>query len=438
MKKKCLKIFSMALLVVILCTLTGCSDKDVSTNPVEESQNTSSTELLSNSVSNLASSEKNDDGIKILSVVQLQDVDTEISLVQLSEKTVSVINERGEVIKTIDEENSDKLLYQSYAYKNGVIYKDIDKNEKTQIKDKDIKEVIDLDTSKVIVEASDKVTIEGVTTSGYILTINTVENLSGTTYESKVIDKTGNTLWSKEYKYQPSLFRAVGKDFILYSDSSSENISFVDVNTGKTTELEFDNGGLKCERYGDLLFAGVDENSYAINLNTGEVISIDLNRVQKILNDKYVYATPLWGTEGIYTMQGELVKDLSEGGVKEINYKDNIYSIFSQTDFYYTLNDNFEYIVQPTKVHEDYGYLTFRPYGIEFINNNYLYYIKDSDFKADEPLNDLAIKLNYYSFHNYYKDNVSTIFQEIQDFTTKTSEFSLLDVKTLEKIEIKK
>ena len=104
-----------------------------------------------------------------------------------------------------------------------------------------------------------------------------------------------------------------------------------------------------------------------------------------------MYATPLWGTVGIYTMDGELAKDLTEGEVDDIFYYNGTYYVISETGFFYTMNDSFEYVKQPAKMLEDkYLSIDIGQYLTSFSLDLTSYYIPTSQFDPSQDLSQIA------------------------------------------------
>ena len=215
--------------------------------------------------------------------------------------------------------------------------------------------VKDLRDNSIKVEGTDLIELVDITESGYILEKVTIENLAGEKYESRIVDMQGNVIWKNEDSKSIEYFQTVIGDYVAYrADRAGGNYYIIDAKTGKSIDTGFSciPGYFECIPFGDYLLTGISANNdkyIVIDLKNFKKINTNLSHVHKILNDKYVYATPLWGTVGIYTMEGKLAKDLTEGEVEDIFYSNNTYHVISKTGYYYTLNDSFEYVKEPKK-----------------------------------------------------------------------------------------
>lgn len=406
MKKKILSLISVIALLAMLVTFTGCG------NNSEEVQQNGETNGEQNNGEVVTSN-----GQKISTIVQAPDEDTGEAVIKLGDDYSKsyVVNSSGEIVYTIDNQ------YMGYTYKNGYVY--------------NTQEVVDLSTGEAILTADANTEIKGITKSCFILERVKKEELGGTKYETKVVDKTGKSVWSEEQdRSSLEYFKAVGGDLVVYLPNTFSNVNYtlIDPRTGKTADLGWHSvaGYFQCERQGDYLLVGISANNdkyKVVNVNTGNVTDTGLSHVKVIFNDKYVYARPLWGTVGIYSMDGKLVKDLTEGSVEKIAYLNNKYYVQSETGFYYTLNENFEYVTNPIKINDTlYSDIEIRPYGIEFTANGQKYYINEADFKPDTDMTSTATLL---------EGTLSNTTGE-SAFLTAGSEIKLVNLKTLEEIQI--
>lgn len=385
MKKKILNLLVILLLTTFLFILTGCGDAQVSVNPLnpgEIGQPQQPEQTVAQGEDREIASVKN----------PFTESNSE-SIVTLSRGmgTSYVVNESGKIqyeLEGIDGE-----------YSNGYVYSKNNNNVK------------DLKSNTVIATGDADTTCVGVTSGGYVLQNVVKEELAGKVYKSQIIDKTGKVIWSHENKSsKPEYFKAVYGDYVIYLTNtySNQKYTIIDAKTGKTTSTGYCSvaGYFEYKIKGKYMLIGITANNdhYSIfNMETGELINTKLSHIHKILNDKYVYATPLWGTVGIYSTDGTLVKSLEEGKVQDIYYYNNKYYVISTTGFYYTLDDKFTYVDQPVKINSVYKEIRPTQYGIYFttgeststnkntktktINvNDKQYFIKESDFEADKDV----------------------------------------------------
>ncbi len=97
------------------------------------------------------------------------------------------------------------------------------------------------------------------------------------------------------------------------------------------------------------------------------MINTKLSHVKKLLDDKRVYAEPLWETPGIYNYEDQkLLKGFDEGGIVHFAEYNDKYYIISQTNFYYVIDDNYNYVKEPVKLPDDmtYNSVEFKEFGM--------------------------------------------------------------------------
>lgn len=394
-------LLAVAVLCAMLISLTGCVNNPVQTmQEGVESQNgtTPAQEQGDATTGETQQSNPEQSGLQVSSIIQGFDENCSEALVKLSnDSNFNVINTEGKVVYSFSDENlpsyassSDMKYYNGYLLVN---------RESSTDDDKVISYVKDLRDGTTKIEGTDLIECVDITESGYVLQRVKVESLAGETYESRIVDINGNVIWKNEDHWSVTYFATIVGDFVAYLPDTYSNQNYIIINakTGKTIDLGFHcvSNYFDCQVFGDYLLVGVsaNNNNYSvIDLNNFKKINTGLSHVHKILNDKYVYATPLYGTIGIYTMEGKLSKDLTEGKVEDIFYYDNTYHVLSQTGYYYTLNDSFKYVKQPVKMLEDtYSTIRIGEYLTTFTTKNLTsYHIPTSQFDPSQDMTQTA------------------------------------------------
>ena len=379
MKKTFLTIGTIILLISVLFILTGC-----------EKQNNSESTTETKEVN--STSRTNDK--EFSSVEKNFDENTKEAVVTIQAK-YRVINENGDILYEIEDDNVPLDLKDNFTYRNGLLAVDYDNTAL----DKHTSYIKDLKTGEMIVEGNDKLECIDVTQDGYILEEEAKEELGGSSKEAKIVDKSGKVIWS-ESNNGSEYFKVIEGNSVLYLDFAGVGTyKVIDAKTGKVTDLGFSCSAnnlvlQKTGKYALINDSSNDEKHYfVVNTEDGTAKNVGIGGIKQIINDKYVYAVPLYKEKGIYTMDGTLVKDLSEGGVKNIYYADNRYHIISDTNFYYTLNDNFDYINEPVKINEEYTNITPTECGVYFEKGQDGYVISSDKFKADQDITGEAKKL---------------------------------------------
>lgn len=220
--------------------------------------------------------------------------------------------------------------------------------------------VRDLNDGVIKIEEDSATKFTGITESGYVLQRAVTDTLGGLVYESKIVDIEGNVVWQNEDSKTIEYFQPLVKDLVIYCEASYENYYLINVRTGDIIDLGFncDADHFEYDISGRYFWANSGNNytDIIIDMEDFRVVSTSVDGVYKVLNDKYVYARPNHREAGIYNLNEELIKDLSEGGVKYITYMDGLYYVISDTEFFYTMNDQLEYVQEPVKMHESYSY----------------------------------------------------------------------------------
>ena len=390
-KRILLLILSIVLLVSIF-TLTGCGPQIGGTptgnNEAQNGgENQQAQETPNNNIQQGTST--------VLTVVYGFDDGRTESLIKYSDDSnYYVINKEGKVVYTISDEYMD-ISTSRVKYSNGYLLINTERygasGEETKIN-----YVKDLRDGSTKLEGNETTELIGITESGYVLERVKIEALGGTTYESRIVDLSGNVVWRSEDNYQVEYFETVVGDIVAYAGSSYSGYSLINAKTGKTIDLGFScvKGYFDCFVFGDYILTGVSANNddyLIIDINNFKKIEPKLSHVHKILNDKYIYSTPLWGTVGIYTMQGKLAKDLTEGEVEDMFYHNGTYYVISKTGFFYTMNDKFEYVKQPVKMLEDtYEDIEIGQYITTFTVDSTSYYMQTSQFDPSQDLTQTA------------------------------------------------
>lgn len=426
-QKKIAILIAAVMILLSLFTLTGCGMQ----NPVQMAQEGM------NQLQSTGTGEQNNGQIssntQISNVIQPFDEQHEEALVTFTNDTnYYVINTEGKVVYSFSEPNVPSYASDSITYANGYILVDREISNYGE-EDQRINYVKDLRDGSTKIEGTELIELVDITESGYVLQRVVVESLGGKTYESRIVDINGNIVWQKEDGYGIEYFATVLGDYVAYcEDSYSDNYKIIDVKNNKTIDLGFGcaSGYFECIPFGNYLLTGISVNNdeyVIVNLNNFTKTNTGLSHVHKILNDKYVYATPLWGTVGIYTMDGELAKDLTEGEVEDIFYSNNTYYVISKTGYFYTLNDSFEYVKQPAKMLEDaYTGIDIGPNVTEFTKDSNIYYMPTNQFSPDQDMSTIATQGNL----DEVNGKVSFL---IQDSNRK-----LLNLETMQEITIQK
>lgn len=429
-QKKILIVILSILLLVSVFTLTGCGPQ-IGGIPTGGNEAQSSGENQNSGEQ--AQNNNVQQGIStILTVVYgFDDGRTEALIKYSNDSNYYVINKEGNVVYTISDEYMD-INTNRVKYSNGYLLINTMRYGATSEDDRTINYVKDLRDGSTKLEGNETTELVNVTESGYVLERVTIEALGGTTYESRIVDLSGNVVWRSEDNYQVECFETVVGDIVAYAGSSYSGYSLINAKTGKTIDLGFScvKGYFDCFVFGDYILTGVSANNddyLIIDINNFKKIEPELSHVHKILNDTYIYSTPLWGTVGIYDMQGELAKDLTEGEVEDMFYHNGTYYVISKTGFFYTMNDKFEYVKQPVKMLEDtYEDVDIGEYITTFTVDSTSYYMQTSQFDPSQDMTQTATQGTLDSSNG----NVG--------FITSNGLTKLYNLETLQEITIQK
>ncbi len=340
----------------------------------------------------------------------------------------------------IDESGKTKYKFtkegDNFVYRNGYLVESSGDN--TWVKD--------LRTNKKIFEGDKYKKYVDVTEDGHVLVNILKEELSGNSYYSQILDKDGKVVWENENKRASvEYFKVITKNLVIFSPYSYDNYRAINAKTGTETDLKLDGvkSYLDISITGNNVLFGISANNddyEIINADTAAVTFTDTSHVNQIFNDKYVFARPLWGTVGIYDYNGELVKDLTEGDVQHITYKDGKYYVISNTNFFYVMDESFNYVKEPKKIEEVDGIKNweFKPYGI-VIPNDDLYkttYIPYDSFNPEKSISSQLKTLD--GQIKYYNDKVGLMLTNKTDGNVSGGAYKLINITNLKEIKISK
>ena len=399
-QKKILMLILSIVLVLGMFLLTGCGPQqiqDANANPNGVNQGGEQNAEQNNGGLFGQANQNNGQqtSSEISYIVEEFDDGREESLVSFTyDYNYYVINKEGKVIYTFSDDTT-RFAVSDLKYYNGYILTNRDsytpEGEETKIN-----YVKDLRDGSIKLQGNETTELIDITESGYVLERVTVEALGGTTYESRIVDLNGNVVWKNEDNYSVEYFSTIVGDIVAYADSSYSGYILINAKTGKTIDLGFScvRGYFDCFVMGDYILTGVSANNddyLIIDIDNFKKIEPKLSHVHKVLNDKYIYSTPLWGTVGIYTMQGKLAKDLTEGEVEDMFYHNGTYYVISKTGFFYTMDDKFAYVKQPAKMLEDtYENIQIGQYITTFTVDGTEYYMQTNQFDPSQDMTQVA------------------------------------------------
>lgn len=382
MKRKLLYLSIIMVLIIGLFTLTGCSENEEAENTNDEN-------------SNSAVSSNTTDNYTITNIIKsFNDLDTYITdgaIVQLNnnEENCYIIDGEGKILYEITNPDIVNATNVEVSYMNGYIC--YNNNQGTSY-------VLDLRTGDKIAEGTETIECLDVTYDGYVLQKITNEEISGTTYQVRIIDKEGNVVWENGAEERSSIDTITGNYVVFDSRCNEYNSVLINVETGKATDLGI-NGtieGIKA-KYNHIVI----NSSIIYDMNTDSIVLKFENQdeIESLLNENYFYTY-----SGIYNVNdGTLVKDLTDGKVENMYYTNNKYYVISDNYFYYILDENFEYTYEPTKILATaYPEAKLTNFGVEYTGyengETIQYYIPYDEFKADEDLSSIETKVPFIAF----------------------------------------
>jgi len=358
MKKILNGVLVILMLMSMLIVLTACGDED------DDDYSSRKKKKNKNEVVEEIDEEEEDIDYDTAEVDVIEDSDIEESSVSRTSNSNSIssissdFNEYSEANAYVNGSglvvfnNKGEILSDLSSYVNGYTY-GYNNDYKQCVKDSKGKILYTVEEDNV----NTSISIVGVTGEGYSLQTVTKDELSGKTYEARIVDLKGNTTWSMSMRSSsPEYFKVIAENYVLVRKDLA-NYWIVNAENGEETDLKLSAlpSYLDVRLYGNNVLIGLtgnNENYWLLNYKTGELIQTT-NHVRVVLNDKYIWAQPLWGTDGIYSFDGELVKEL-EGETRQIHYLDGKYYVMSKTGFFYTMDDDFEYIDEPVKYYSSY------------------------------------------------------------------------------------
>ena len=382
MKKKLVYLVFIMILTISLFVLTGCSENNKTENSNSESNNATISSATT-------------DNYTITNIIKsFNDFDTYITdgaIVQLNDNKENcyIINGEGKILYEITDPNIVNASNVEVSYMNGYVC--YNNNQGTSY-------VLDLRTGDKVVEGSKTTECLDVTYDGYVLQKITNEEISGTTYQVRIVDKEGNVVWESGAEESSSINTITGNYAIFDSRCYEYNSVLINVKTGKATDLGVDGvlEGVKA-KYNHIVI----NSSIIYDMNTDSIVLKFENKdkIENLLNENYFYTY-----SGIYNVNdGSLAKDLTDGNVENMYYTNNKYYVISANDFYYVLDDNFEYTYEPTKILATaYPEAKLTNYGVSYTGfengETIQYYIPYDEFKADEDLSSIETKVPFKTF----------------------------------------
>lgn len=374
MKKKILGIGVAIVLILLLLFLTGCGNEQETQKSNSENNET-------------AVNISDNENYVITNIIKSFDIfDTYITdgaIVQLNDNkdVCYIIDGEGKILYEINDQNIVKASNVNVSYMNGYICYNNQMGTSY---------VTDLRTGNKIAEGSKTLECLDVTYDGFVIQKITNEQISGTTYQVRIIDKDGNIIWEDNAKDRSNIATITG-NYVIF-----DNL-LINAKTGKTTDLGVDAGKIGGKvQYNHII---IDNIIYDMNTDEIKLKFEGKEDIENLLNENYFYTY-----SGIYNVNdGTLEKDLTEGHIKNIYYKNNNYYVISDNDFYYVLNDKFEYIYNPKKIlTSTYLEAKLANFGVVYTGfegtDRVEYYISYDEFKPDEDLSSIAKKVPFKDF----------------------------------------
>lgn len=207
----------------------------------------------------------------------------------------------------------------------------------------------------VIFNENDNI-ITPISKSGYMMTFEVVEQLSGTTEKYKIVDMNGKTVcelgegWFKDAGYI--------SDDIFFYEQNGKGIVLIDAAANKLLETGVSGGVSSDSRHVYTDVHGDSElndwikigNTYFNKNLSGQNISFDKsNYIGSKMEEVPLTDNRFWHENTIYDFEGNPLKEITDGGVANIYYYDGVYYVESENNFIYTLDADFKYISEPVK-----------------------------------------------------------------------------------------
>lgn len=251
---------------------------------------------------------------------------------------------------------------------------------------------------KLIFDENDNI-ISPVSKSGYMMTFEVVEQLSGITEKYKIVDMNGKTVcdlgegWFKSAGY-------ICDDIFYYIEEGGKGVVLIDAAANKRLETQTKGGVCSDSLYAKSINGDSELNNWIRIGNTyfkkdlsGKKVAFDKsNFIGSKMDEVPLTNNRFWHEKTIYDYEGNPLKEITEGGVSEIYYYDGVYYVESENDYIYTLDSDFKYISSPRKAES--GHLTcLTPLGVVL-----------GDRLVDKNLNkiDLSIPTDSYKIYPDY------------------------------------
>lgn len=432
-------------LMIVLCIFSSFILLNNQTTFVEaKTKNKTNTMLLTDSVS------ANDHPFEN----QLEMVKVSKDGLAGSDCYVMLIDKKGNEILEID----DQCPY--YAAKNGyIVFNPISTRDDGYL-DNGYQNMSSIYTTKgkVVKEGEPDVYYGKVSKSGYVFGVKRVEGLDGTSYQYFIENLKTNEVIEINSDYMPSfeyctfdIYTGVGDIFVDYINNRGNK--FINLKTGETN-----NSYIFENRQGEIInYLRGPDYRYGYFVYNNLIVSKDLKEEYRFpnVNENGRCAFVLIGKNkvlandgsmdgnfcGIYDFNGNLLKNLATenedgyGGIniniEQIMYYNEVYYIKSDNGFMYTLDENFDYIAEPTKTIEDnkisYSHYVCTAKGMAVISGMNMYLV-DKDLNITKQ----------YPKQEVYMDSANTIGYPYKQryFACRTgSQHYIFDIKTGKKIQ---
>lgn len=334
MKKKILSLGVIAILIIMLFTLTGCGNKESNTNTNIQKENLNEDTISTNTT-----------GIEIKEVIEK--FDNGLALVEDKNQYQYVIDESGKVVYE-NENKQDVYVSNGYISVGNYVY----------------------DNKGMVVTQGDNKTYGNVSKSKYVAVQVKTEDVSGTTTVVQIEDLKGNKItdYSQTFTtYGVNNIEYLFEDFYTVYDREKEEVLLINAKNNEIKKVEeiidgCDGEPYVYEQYGNWyrVRTNGDLNDWFINSDFSKVISNkqyyndDEYECSKVILDKYLIGngnkTNTSDKIVAFDLEGNMVKDFTEiGKIKSITDYNNIIYVISETGYIYTMDSSFNYILQPTK-----------------------------------------------------------------------------------------
>ena len=441
MKKKILKLFILlAVVALLLVCLTGCeNDKEDDDN---DRKNDDAEEVVDEDYE--LYDNQNQGTVEISEIVYR--FDGGIAIVKDENNNWFAINEKGEIVLELpiaEGREAIDLVKEDVTCKNGYIKVDTHSTGNSiKYYDKNGKEILnDLDEDTKI--------ISDISKSGYYWVTKESKTLAGNEYTYSIQDLDGNIIKDFGKKDSNSYAKLVGGDifygYLKENEEETDEETYIEVDNGKHFLLDAKSGkeieaegqveNFRYVGYGWYLGWGVGSDDIIFKDNLEEYHELSSWRKDmQIINEKY-YIERGSDTAIIRSMDGEEVKDLSEGEAKNIAYFDGVYYVISKTDFCYTLDENFDYILEPKEFNS--GHIVgVTSDGVVVCQSdedgNIKYYITNKNFEVEKELDIENKKANWTNL-----EEILTNFDGLTEGDFLYSSKGIYDVKNEKKLVIK-